>query len=257
MKKVINKIFNEDCLIGMKRIPDGSVDMILCDLPYGVLKSKNNPHTKWDTVIPFDLLWEQYERIIKPNGAIALTAVQPFATDLINSNRKLFKDELIWCKSRASGFLNARKRPNKSHENVLIFYKKQPTYTPQKYKIEEQFIRRMRNKTRSNNTSKAFNIRQNPAYKYVDDGTRFPDSLLEFKSVYRKGMHPTEKPIELFAWLIRSYSRSDDVILDNCMGSGTTALACIAEGRNYIGFEQNEEYFCMALERIERLKSRL
>lgn len=248
----LNKIYKENCLEGMKRIPDDSVDLILCDLPYGVLKSKDNPYTKWDVIIPFEPLWKQYKRIAKNNAAIILTAVHPFAIDLINSNRDWFKYELIWCKSRASGFLNARKMPNKSHENVLVFYNKPPKYFPQKYAVSDRFKQRKKAKTASNSQSKAFRIKQT-GYKYVDDGTRYPDSLLEFTSVSRKGQHPTEKPVDLFAWLIRSYSEKGDVVMDNCIGSGTTAIAAILEERNFIGFETDDGYFKMANERIDKL----
>lgn len=247
----INKVFNIDCLEGMKSIPDKSIDMILCDLPYGVLKHKGNPNTQWDVVIPFAPLWEQYKRVAKDNAAIVLTAVQPFATDLINSNRAWFKYELIWSKTRASGFLNAKKMPNKAHENVLVFYNQLPTYHPQKYVAFDGFVRRSTAKRKAN--SKAFKINHKEDYHYEDDGTRYPDSVLEFKSVSRLGMHPTEKPIELFAWLIRSYSNPGDLVMDNCMGSGTTALACIAEGRNFVGFERDLKYFQMTNERVSQL----
>lgn len=248
----MNKVFNMNCLEGMNMLADKSVDMILCDLPYGVLKHKGNPNTQWDVVIPFAPLWEQYKRVAKDNAAILLTAAQPFATDLINSNRAWFKYELIWSKTRASGFLNAKKMPNKAHENVLVFYNQLPTYHPQKYEAFEGFVRRSAAKRKAN--SKAFKINHKEDYSYEDDGTRFPDSVLEFKSVSRPGMHPTEKPIELFAWLVRSYSNPGDLVLDNCMGSGTTALACIIEGRNFVGFEMDQNYFRMTTDRIEALR---
>lgn len=249
----VNTIYNMDCLKGMKMIPDNSIDLILCDLPYGILKSKNNPYTTWDVVISFEKLWEQYSRIAKENAAIILTAVQPFTTDLINSKREWFRYELIWCKSRASGFLNARKMPNKCHENVLVFYKKPPTYNPQKYPVNKVIKAKNKAKRTHNNSSKAFRIKQS-GYKWIDDGTRYPDSLLEFASVSRTGQHPTEKPIDLFRWLIRSYTNEGALVLDNCMGSGTTALASILEERNFIGFELNKPYFDMANERILRLR---
>jgi site-specific DNA-methyltransferase (adenine-specific) len=251
----LNKVHNQDCIVGMQEIPDRFIDLILCDLPYGVLKHKSNPNTYWDVIIPPEKLWEQYRRILKPRGAVILTAIQPFATDLINSNRAWFRYELIWCKSRASGFLNAKKRPSSAHENILVFYQNSPEYHPQKYSVPERFIERSRAKRNSICNSKAFKIRENEDYSYVDDGSRYPDTLLEFQSVSRKGMHPTEKPVDLFAWLIRSFTKQGDVVLDNCMGSGTTAIAAILEGRNFIGFEKDYGYFSMCERRIMEIKN--
>lgn len=244
----VNQVYFEDCLEGMKNIPDGAVDMVLTDLPYGVLKSGRNAHTKWDVVIPPEKLWEHWKRICKPNAPIVLTATQPFATDLINSNRSWFRYELIWAKSRASGFLNARKMPSRAHENVLIFYDKPPVYNPQKYLLGKGYKKRTLAKKVSN--SKAFKINMRDDYRYVDDGSRFPDTLLEFTSVSRKGMHPTEKPVELFRWLIKAYTEPGALVLDCCMGSGTTAVAAILEGRNYIGYEMEKRYFEMTQKRI-------
>lgn len=248
-----------DCLEGMRLLPDDSVDMILCDLPYGVLDTKNK-HTAWDSVIPFDELWKEYERIAKPSAAIVLTAVQPFTTDLINSNRKLFRYELVWAKTRASGFLNAKKKPISAHENILVFYKSPPIYSPQKYQLNKTMQKRKAAKRKHNkqqSQSKTFNVKTRSDYEYVDDGSRYPDSVLEFGSAYRKGMHPTEKPVDLFAWLIRSFTKENDVVLDNCLGSGTTALAAILEKRQFIAFEQNKEYFEMSVRRIVELKSQI
>ena len=248
-------LHNMDCLEGMKNIPDRSVDMVLCDLPYGILKHANNPHTYWDRIIPFEPLWEAYRRVTKPDAAIVLTAVQPFATALVNSNPAMFRYELIWAKSRASGFLNARKMPNRAHENILVFYDSPPTYTPQKYEVADFFKKRSRAKAKAASKSRAFQVNNRPDYRYSDDGTRYPDSILEFRSVARKGMHPTEKPLGLFSWLIRSYTKRGDVVLDNCMGSGTTALSCILEDRRFIGFEKDPGYFEMANERILKVRS--
>lgn len=242
-----NQIYHADCMVGMSQIADSSIDLILCDLPYGVLKTKGNPHTAWDIPLPLPELWAHYKRIAKPNAAIILTATQPFATALINSNPKSFKYELIWCKSRASGFLNARKMPNRSHENVLVFYDQPPAYTPKKYLLKEVFKKRFIAKVKS---GKTFNVNQREDYLYVDDGYRFPDTLLEFDSPFRPDMHPTEKPIDLFRWLISTYSKPGDLVLDNCMGSGTTAIAAVLEGRNFIGFEMDEKYVRMAQERL-------
>ena len=255
-----NQIFNLDCLVGMAEIPTGSIDMIFADLPYGMLKTK---FTQWDIKIPFAPLWEQYQRIIKPNAAIILTGVHPFTQEIIKSIPKGFKyRELIWYKSKGSGFLNAKKMHVKQHENVLVIYQQPPTYNPQKYKIDARFqMKRKAKKKHNTSKSKAFAITQKENYVYVDDGTRYPDTILEFmetvlpiQSTHRKGMHPTEKPVDLVAYLIRTFTNPGETVLDNCMGSGTTAVAAIQEGRHFIGYEMDENYFNMALQRIADTK---
>lgn len=256
--KLKNQIHFEDCLEGMARIPRGSVDMVFADLPYGVLKTQ---HTKWDIKIPFDKLWEQYGRIVKKNGVIALTCVHPFTNELINSIPKGYKyRELIWYKSSGSGFLNAKKMHINQHENVIIVYRERPTYNPQKYQIDKRFVAKSKGK-KSNNAqaSKAFNISGEATknYTYKDDGSRYPDSILEFehtvlplKSVSRKGMHPTEKPVDLVAYLIRTFTNEGELVLDNCIGSGTTAIAALLTKRNFIGFETDSNYYDMAMARV-------
>ena len=227
-----------DCLDGMKLIPDKSIDMILCDLPYGTTKCK------WDTVIPFEPLWEQYERIIKDNGVIALTASQPFTTKLINSNINLFKYEWIWEKSKATGFALCNKRPMKAHENVCIFYKKQPTYNPQKTegKPYKQRLGTQESKEFSTGTKRNDNT----------TGLRYPRSVVYFKTAESEGkqVHPTQKPLALFEYLINTYTNEGELVLDNCIGSGTTAIACLNTNRNYIGFELDEKYYKTAVDRI-------
>ncbi|BDS12374.1 DNA-methyltransferase [Aureispira anguillae] len=254
---MINQIFNMDCLKGMAAIPTGSIDMIFADLPYGMLKTK---YTKWDVKIPFEPLWEQYGRILKKNGVVVLTGVHPFTNEIINSIPKGYKyRELIWYKSSGSGFLNAKKQHLKQHENVLIIYRKSPVYHPQKYPIDPRFIAKGKaKKTTHSNKRKAFRLSsESTNYQYIDDGTRYPDSVLEFgesvlpvKSMHRKGMHPTEKPVDLVAYLIRSFTNKGETVLDNCIGSGTTAVAAILEQRNFIGFEMNQDYYQMAQERV-------
>lgn len=227
-----NQIHFEDCLEGMARIPHDTVDMVFADLPYGILKTQ---HTKWDIKIPFDQLWQQYKRIVKDSGVIALTCVYPFTNELINSIPKGYKyQELIWYKSSGSGFLNAKKRHINQHENVIIIYKKKPTYNPQKYQIDKRFVAKGRAKKINNaHFCKAFNISGEASrdYCYQDDGSRYPDTILEFeqtvlplKSVSRKGMHPTEKPVDLVAYLIKTFTNEGELVLDNCIGSGTTAI---------------------------------
>lgn len=235
----LNKIYNEDCLEGMKRIKDKSVDMILCDLPYGTT------HNKWDSIIPLDLLWEQYNRIIKDNGAIVLTAQTPFDKVLGVSNLKSLRYEWIWDKKLATGHLNAKKTPMKLHENILVFYKKPPTYNPQ-FTFGEPYDKGYVN-TSSSNYGK-----QVPVNGLNKTGRRYPKSIVEFSNADRKNKtHPTQKPVKLFEYLIKTYTNEGNVVLDNCMGSGTTAVACLNLNRNYIGFELDEAYFNLANERIE------
>ena len=237
----VNEIHQGDCLELMSGIPDESIDMILCDLPYGTTACK------WDKVIPFEPLWEQYERIIKDNGAIVLTGSQPFTTDLINSNRKIFKYEWIWEKTKGGAFVHANRRPMKRHENVLVFYKKQPTYNPQKTKAPEHLIDKR--KTINNSTSvKDHTYKGMKPIRKKDDGTRFPTSVIRVNS--ETGLHPTQKPVELFEYLIKTYTNEGDLVLDNCIGSGTTAIAAINTNRNYIGIELDEDYCNVAKNRI-------
>lgn len=239
---------NGDCLEVMKSIPDNSLDMILCDLPYGITACK------WDTVIPFEPLWEQYNRIIKDNGAILLFSAQPFTVDLINSNRKMFRYEIIWEKTTKSGYLNANKMPLKAHENIIVFYKRLPTYNPQKTKVERKDIGRRRKE--KINRSKHY--KEMLSTEYIEDGTRFPHDVVHFSSWNgalfgnnKKAVkHPTQKPVDLLEYLIRTYTNEGDVVLDNCMGSGSTGVACINTIRNFIGIELDEKYFKIAEQRI-------
>ena len=237
----INKIHLGNCLELMNGIPDKSVDMILCDLPYGTTANK------WDSIIPFEPLWEQYERIIKDNGAIVLTGSQPFTTDLINSNRKIFKYEWIWEKTKGGAFVHANRMPMKRHENVLVFYKKQPTYNPQKTIAPEHLIDKR--KTINNSTSvKDYTYTGMKTIRKKDDGTRFPTSVIRINS--ETGLHPTQKPVALFEYLIKTYTNKGETVLDNCIGSGTTAISAINTNRNYIGIELDEDYCNVANQRI-------
>ena len=239
----LNKIYNEDCLEGMKRIPDKSVDMILCDLPYGTTACK------WDTIIPFEPLWEQYERVIKDNGTIVLTASQPFTSALVMSNPSMFRYSLVWDKvATASGVL-AKKQPLKSHEDVNVFYKKQPKYNPQMVE-GKQWARG--GKVRS--TPKIYGEKKEIGLPTSDKtNMKYPKSVLTISNANRLGrLHPTQKPVALFEYLIRTYTNENETILDNCMGSGTTAIACINTNRNFIGFELDENYHTVANERIAK-----
>ena len=230
-----------DCLELMKDIPNESIDMILCDLPYGTTSQK------WDVIIPFDKLWEQYERIIKPNGAIILFGKNPFTAKLILSNEKLFRYELIWEKSRAGNSMQVCKQPSAIHENILVFYKNQPIYNDLKFKVDEKYI----DKRKSINDSFYSSGHYSGVMKRkADDGLRHPQSILPFNSVWKKGMHPTEKPIELFEWLIKSYTNENDLVLDNTAGSGTTAEACLKTNRQFIVIEKEVNYFEMIKKRV-------
>ena len=236
----LNTIYNEECIDGMKRISDGSVDMILCDLPYGTTRNK------WDTVIPLELLWEQYERVIKDNGAIVLTAQTPFDKVLGSSNIKNLKYEWIWQKPNGTGHLNAKKMPLKNHENILVFYNKLPTYNP-------QFTKGKPYKSKSGKPSS--NYGEQTTVLTENDGKRYPLSVQAFNK--ETGLHPTQKPVDLFEYLIKTYTNEGEVVLDNCMGSGTTAIACLNTNRNFIGFELDKEYYDKSIDRINEKEKQI
>ena len=231
------KLIHGDCLEEMKNIPDKSIDMILCDLPYGTTRNK------WDTVIDLDLLWIQYERIIKDNGAIVLFAQVPFNIILGYSNLKLLKYEWIWEKEQGTGHLNAKKMPLKSHENIMVFYKKSPTYNPQMVGNEVRTVKRSGNKSKTTNYGDFIEIKEST---YIG---RYPKDIIKFNK--DKGYHPTQKPVALLEYLIKTYSNEGNVVLDNCMGSGSTGVACKHTNRKFIGIELDEKYFELAKKRIE------
>lgn len=238
-----------DCLELMRDIPNGSIDMILCDLPYGTT------NCKWDVIIPFDKLWEQYERIIKPNGAIVLTASQPFTSALIMSNINLFKYELIWKKNIPSGFFNAKKQQMKIHENIAIFSNGKPTYNPQMVlRSEEEY-----KKTLRINDSECFNAdvygggRKKLIRKTVEEQKyKYPFTVCEYNidRSYGFDKHPTKKPVALFEYLIKTYTNEGDLVLDNCAGSGTTAIACLKTNRQFIVIEKEQKYYDIILKRV-------
>lgn len=238
----LNRIYQMNCLEGMKLIPNNSIDMILCDLPYGTTQNK------WDSVIPLDELWEQYNRIIKERGAIVLTAQTPFDKYLGASNLKMLKYELIWEKSKATGYLNARRMPMKAHENILVFYKKTPKYNPQ---MTEGTPYKNHHKAGDTGSNYGENKKE---YSYENDGTRFPRSVLKFESIKtNEQLHPTQKPVELFEWLIKTYTDENEIVLDNCVGSGTTAIAATLNNRKWIGFELEKEYIEVANKRLDSI----
>ena len=230
-----------DCLELMKNIPDGSVDMILCALPYGTTACK------WDTVIPFEPLWEQYNRIIKDNGAIVLFGSEPFSTELRHSNLKMYKYDWIWDKKRGTGFQIVKYKPMVSHENISVFYKKAPTYNPQMREREKPRISKNKGTTRQFLCSNGKEyVGEKPLVK------KYPITILEFGNNNQKEkVHPTQKPVALLEYLIKTYTNEGDIVLDNCMGSGSTGVAAVNTGRNFIGIELDEEYFEIAKQRID------
>ena len=236
----LNRIYNEDCLEGMKRIPDKSIDAIICDLPYGTTACK------WDAVIPFEPMWEQYNRVIKDNGAIVLHSDEPFTTELIRSNIKEFRYRWIWEKSYSTGFMNANKMPLKNVEDIVVFYKRLPTYNPQG--VIEVNKKQTRRKDKETTIYNDMGLKEG---EYTQKFTNYPKQVIKTRK-REKTVHPTQKPIALLEYLIRTYTNKGETVLDNCMGSGTTAIACINTNRNYIGFELDKHYCEIANERIQK-----
>lgn len=233
------QLYKGDCLEIMRDIPDKSVDMILCDLPYGTTACK------WDSVIPFEPLWEQYNRIIKDNGAIVLFGSEPFSSFLRMSNIKDYKYDLKWQKDQGSDFMLAKKKPLKDYEDIAVFYKKQPTYNPQ---MREGF-KEWTKKDSGNNIIGHLDKQEKAQIKQSIGNKRYPISILKFNRI-RNGLHPTQKPVELLEWLIKTYTNENEVVLDNTMGSGSTGEACLRTNRNFIGIEQDDKYFEIAYNRI-------
>lgn len=244
------QLLNGDCLELMKNIPDGSVDMVLCDLPYGVLNRKN-PNAKWDNVIPFSDLWHQYERVIKSNGAIVLFSSGMFTADLMQSNKKRWKYNLVWKKgNRPTGFLNAKKQPLRINEDICVFYEKQPTYNPQ-FTIGDKCHSRggagnSRDKQGRNGCYGEF--KNTPV---VMTNEKYPLSIIDIPKEHPQKYHPTQKPVALLEYLVKTYTNEGDVVLDNCMGSGSTGVACVNTKRSFIGIELDKQYFDIAKQRIE------
>jgi len=236
---------NADCFDVFPFIEDKSIDAIIADLPYGTTACK------WDSILPLDKLWEQYKRILKDDGCVILTASQPFTSVLTCSNLKWFKYEWIWKKTRYSGNLNATRMPLKAHESVLIFAKGKTKYYPLKTEAPEHLIDKRKTINPSivkdggaYNGSKGFvNIRKK------DDGTRYPISVQEFKNPNNNSLHPTQKPVELMEYLIKTYTNEKEIVLDNTMGSGTTGLACLKTNRQFIGIEKEKQYYDVAVRR--------
>lgn len=235
------KLLQGDCLELMKDIPDGSVDMILCDLPYGVTACK------WDNVIPFEPLWEQYNRIIKDNGAIVLFGTEPFSTQLKMSNLKHYKYDWIWNKVRGVGFQIAKYRPMQQHEYISVFCNGKLNYYPIMTKRDKV------KKSKNYGNSKVYGLQSNDMEERIYT-EKYPTSILTYSNASQKGrLHPTQKPTELLEYLIKTYTKEYEVVLDNCMGSGSTGVACVNTNRNFIGIELDKNYFDIAEKRIRNL----
>lgn len=228
--QIVNSIFEGDCIEIMKQFPDNCIDMILCDLPYGTTQNK------WDSIIPLDELWHEYKRIIKENGAIVLTSQGLFTAQLMLSNPKQFKYKWVWEKSKPTNFLNAKKQPLRKYEDVCVFYKKQPVYNPQMVQGEPYD-----KGFRKNQLSGSYGDFQ-PVHVH-SDGKRYPTDVIYFKTAESEGevIHPTQKPVELGRYFVRTYTNPGALVLDNTFGSGSFLLSALLEGRNFVGIEKNED----------------
>jgi site-specific DNA-methyltransferase (adenine-specific) len=248
------RVLHGDCLDRMHKIEDQSVDMILCDLPYGTTACK------WDSVIPLDKLWLQYARILKPYHVIVLTSLQPFSTELIKSRLEWFKYSYVWIKSRALGFQNAKLRPMTRHEDILVFStgnaanraKNLMPYYPQGLKPLNKIVKGLKNSNTDNQGHRM--ARPNHKAERLQEFTGYPDTLIEVPNE-GKTVHPTQKPVALMEYLIKTYTNEGQTVLDNCMGSGTTGVACMNTGRNFIGIERDAKYYEIATNRIKEAKS--
>lgn len=247
----IDIIYNEECISGMNRLPDKSIDMILCDLPYGIT------HNDWDTPLNYEHLWQQYHRVAKDNAAIVLFAQCPFDKVLALSNLKELKYEWIWAKEQGRGFLNAHCRPLNAHETILVFSrgKASPSAEPEnrmpyfpQYDVGKPYV--------AARGSESNNYGRQRSTTTINEGVRYPTSILKFNSD-KGNVHPTQKPVKLLEYLILTYTQQGDIVLDNCMGSGSTAIACLNTHRHFIGYELTEKYYKLAMRRIKDLQPKL
>lgn len=244
-----NQIYNIDCLEGMRSIPDGAIDFVLCDLPYGITDAP------FDIKIDLKKFWEEINRITKYNAACAMFAKSKFLIELVNANFKYYRYKWVWQKRAKSGFLNAKKIPMQMHEDILIFYRKLPTYNP-------QFTQGKPYKKKCDGYSLNYRALQSPNWKrnYIENnGTRYPVDVLKFNDVYSQGrgtVHPTQKPVELLEYLIKTYTNEGEVVLDATIGSGSTAVACVNTGRQFIGYETDAHYFEVAQRRIREAQAK-
>ena len=242
-----SELLQGDCLELMQEIPDKSVDLICCDPPYGTTS------IKWDEVLDFDKMWEQYGRIIKPKGVIVLFGSQPFSAQLICSKLKWFRYELVWNKNKCGSPGLAKYRPMKTHENVLIFYKDSGgTYNPQ-MEVGEPYARKSKNPEGYVGRKNDHGYGMKPRKEFENKGTRYPKSIINISRDFsaQQQVHPTQKPVPLMEWLIKTYSNPGETVLDNCMGSGSTGVAAIKQNRKFIGMEYDSEYFKIAQDRIK------
>ena len=254
----LDKIYNEDCLEGMKRIADGAVDCIITDLPYGVLNEQSEGGS-WDSIIPLEPMWEQFKRVTKPNAAIVLFCQGMFTAKLMMSQPKMWRYNLIWDKVRATGFLNANRMPLRNHEDIAVFYQELPTYNPQMVKGQRNHPRGFHNDTNScygkYKMGGEFERKKQAERKPSKYDDKYPISIMPFEKVKATDVdHPTQKPVDLLRYLILTYSNEGDTILDATIGSGTTAVAALMEKRHFIGFETNKEYFDIAQRRIDEIR---
>lgn len=247
----LDNIYNGDCLELMKEIPDRSVDCICTDLPYGVL-NKDSEGGSWDVIIPFEPLWEQYKRITKPNAAIILFAQGMFTAKLMMSNPGMWRYNLIWDKKRATGFLNANRMPLRYHEDICVFYDKLPIYNPQMEELNGREPNHAQGNGKHNDTNRCYG-EFNRIYDKTIPDKKHPRSIIAIPAVHcgEDQSHPTQKPIDLIRYLIMTYTNKGDVVLDSCVGSGTTAIAAIREKRHYIGIELDKGYFELACKRVK------
>lgn len=254
IEKYINKVIQGDCLEVMKNLPDKSIDMILCDLPYGTTQNK------WDSIIDLNKLWEQYERIIKDNGCIALTAQGVFTAKLILSNEKLFKYKIVWIKSKSTNFLNAKKQPLRKHEDICIFYNKQPSYNPQMTDGEAYDKGYRKNQLTGSYGDFKSNHVKSEGERYPTDVIAYEeqpvDDFVYIKTAESEGpvLHPTQKPIELGRYLIKTFTKAGDIVLDNACGSGSFLLSAILENRQFIGIEKNEDVMLHKVKPVDYIK---
>ena len=247
--KFVNSVIEGDCIEVMRYLPNGCIDMVLCDLPYGTTQNK------WDSIVPLDELWAEYKRIVKPNGAIVLTSQGLFTAMLIMSQPKMFKYKWVWEKSKPTNFLNAKKQPLRKHEDVCVFYQRQPVYNPQMTE-GEPYDKGVRKNQLSGSYGDFL-----PVHVH-SDGKRYPTDVVYFKTAESEGdvIHATQKPVELGRYFVRTYSRPGDLILDNTSGSGSFLVAALMEGRNFLGIEKNADSELFKNEKIdyiEKTKERL
>lgn len=257
----IIQIYNEDCLQGMKRIPDGSVDAIICDLPYGTTKCK------WDTIIPFEPLWEQYNRVIKKHGAIVLFGTEPFTASLIISNLSKFREKLTWQKHKPSNIGNAKYMHLKYSEDIVVFSDGKCVYNPQ---MQPRLSDRVRQAQKGNSKQWRTNRKDSAEVSFAtayeardwhtfDADLKYPGNVITIPAVvsnsHEKVSHPTQKPVALLEYLVKTYTNEGETVLDNCFGSGTTAIACINTNRKFIGFELDKEYYELGINRLKKALS--